>query len=429
VEVVLKLEKPNKTVMLEGRLSVLQHKILNGIFHVLRGRFEDEHCDEHSLREMIYIPYEWVTNSSLQGGGNRADFEKAGKEIFKTVFEEKAFYDITPEGVSVETNCKTMFHAIEWIRYEWESRRFGVKLGTYFLQRCEAFFLTSGFVTLPVAEVVPLESIYSLRFYELLKEYSEVERCEIVKPVSWIRKWLTLGDKYKLFKDFRVRVLEQAHREINSKTNLRYEFELVKRGRVVESVRFYDIEYRSVVATPPALPAPAPAPDYSESEKLLISAGVEGAAVQQIAQSFPDVAFIRSLIAGASKIKNPAGYIVSKAGERWREWGIRQNAKTAPKTGENTASHSRASEKIENDRKQARREAEMLISWSDLPDEAKNAILAYKNSPDGGWIMFTEPETIYKAVASRLHLDPETGKYAIQQDFTEISSRGMGVRK
>jgi hypothetical protein len=170
-------------------------------------------------------------------------------------------------------------------------------------------------------------------------------------------------------------------------------------------------------------------PEPSEIEVLLIRAGVEGDAVQQLAQLYPDPAFMRALIAGANKAKNQAGYIVAKAGERWREWKIKQDAKTAPKTGGKPSRHNMAPEKLENDRKQAEKLQKRVNEYDSLPESAKITVRAYKNSPEGGVFLFSSEANVYAMIADRLQLDLETGKYAIQQDFTETPTRGMGLKK
>lgn len=414
------LEKPNRAVKHAGKVTSLQHKVLNAFLHDIRNSFRvAESMGDIDFAEatVIPIPFELITANNLRSSTDKKEFAQVVDGVLELSFRE------------IDGKNTIAFNAFEYIGHNFEERRVFAKPTGYFYNLCKKYYLEGGFISLPSDELLPIGSVYSLKFFELLKQYTEVERTEVVKPIKWLREWLSIGDKYPLFSDFRKWVLETAHREINSKTNLRYEFELIKRGRVVESVRFYGIEYRSAVATPPALLAPAPAPDYSESEKLLISAGVEGSAVQQIAQLYPDPAFIRSLIAGASKTKNPAGYIVSKAGERWREWGIKQNAKTAPKTVENTANHNRTPEKIENDRKRAEIARKRVAEYDSLPDSLKNAVLAYKSSPEGGGVLFLSDPQVYAAIADRLQFDPETGKYAVQQDFTENPSRGMGLKK
>ncbi len=45
-------------------------------------------------------------------------------------------------------------------------------------------------------------------------------------------------DQYKKFNDFKTRVLDIAKREINSKTDIKIDFKLIKAGRKVEVVEF-----------------------------------------------------------------------------------------------------------------------------------------------------------------------------------------------
>lgn len=421
----MELEKSNKSVRVTGKVSPLQHKVFNGVLHSIRAQFKQTDLDGFEpvddLRpEIMTIPFEWIVQGDATRGGNtRKDFEKSIKEIMNIDFREVDGSDIT------------VFHAIEFVRYNWESRRIITRPTRIFHDLCKEHYKNGGFVSLPISELLPLMSTYSLKFYELFKQLSEVGRKDVVKPVDWLREWLSIGTKYKLFSDFRKWVLEPARDEINEKTNLRYEFELVKRGRVVESVRFYGIEYRSAVATVPALPAPAPAPEFSESEKLLISAGVDGSAVQQIAQLYPDPAFIRSLIQQSAKAKSPAGFIVAKAGEKWREWEIKQSRRMlagSAKIAGNASSHNRTPEKIENDRKQAEIAQKRVLAYESLPESLKNAVRAYKKSPEGGGVLFLSDPHVYAAIADRLQFDPVTGQYAIQQDFTEIPTRGMGAK-
>lgn len=50
------------------------------------------------------------------------------------------------------------------------------------------------------------------------------------------------------FKAFRVRVIEKAHKDIQEKTSLRFEWEPVKAGRTVEAIRFLFAPGRKAIA-------------------------------------------------------------------------------------------------------------------------------------------------------------------------------------
>lgn len=418
----MELEKANRAIKITGKVSPLQHKVFNSILHNIRARFKETVEDgfetiESLHPQIIQIPFEWVSTGDTRSGNNKEFLEKCVSEIMKIDFRE------------VDGNDVTLFHAVEFVQYNWESRKVLTRPTKIFHDLCKEHFESGGFVTLPVSELLPLMSTYSLKFYELFKQFSEVGRSEVVKPVEWLRDWLNVGNKYALFSDFRKWVLESAHKEITEKTNLRYEFELIKRGRVVESVRFFGISYNLAPRQVAQIAQAKPSPEPTEIEVLLIRSGVEGEAVQQLAQLYPDPAFIRSLIAGADKAKNKAGYIISKAGERWREWKIKQDAKTAPKTGGKSSGHSRTPEKLKNDRKEAEIVQKRIDEYESTPEKLKQAVRAYRASPDGGAVLFFSDARVYATIADRLHLDPSTGEYAVQQDFTEIPTRGMGVKR
>jgi plasmid replication initiation protein len=56
--------------------------------------------------------------------------------------------------------------------------------------------------------------------------------------VEDLRQWLGLSGKYPLFSDFRRRVLEQAEREINQYTPMQIQWQPIKQGKTVKSIRF-----------------------------------------------------------------------------------------------------------------------------------------------------------------------------------------------
>lgn len=82
-----------------------------------------------------------------------------------------------------------------------------------------------------------LTSVYSQQFFRFLNSWSNVAE-----------KYITLEELHhvtaapesfkKDFRNFRLRVLELAHREINTKTNLKYDWEPVKVGKKVVEIRF-----------------------------------------------------------------------------------------------------------------------------------------------------------------------------------------------
>jgi plasmid replication initiation protein len=104
-----------------------------------------------------------------------------------------------------------------------------------------------GYTEISLQYVRQLKSAYSIRIYELLLKNKNLSH--VIKNGYKIGiddfKFLLGIDKstYKMVADFKRRVLVQADKEVNSpKTNLRYEYELLRTGRKVTHVRFFNIK-------------------------------------------------------------------------------------------------------------------------------------------------------------------------------------------
>jgi plasmid replication initiation protein len=92
-------------------------------------------------------------------------------------------------------------------------------------------------------EFVALTSTHAQRIYELVKQYQHSKQRERTIELTELREMLGLDDnQYKLFSNFRKKVLDIAKKQIEEHTSLRYEWEgITKRGRKIHSIRFYEI--------------------------------------------------------------------------------------------------------------------------------------------------------------------------------------------
>jgi plasmid replication initiation protein len=82
-----------------------------------------------------------------------------------------------------------------------------------------------------------LPSTYSQRLFEILKSWSSLP--EVVISVAELHRLLDTPTSFRAdFRQCRIYVLEKAHKDIQEKTRLRFEWEPVKAGRSVEAIRF-----------------------------------------------------------------------------------------------------------------------------------------------------------------------------------------------
>lgn len=108
---------------------------------------------------------------------------------------------------------------------------FDPKLLPYMLQ------LKERFTSYKLASIIKLRSRYSVRLYELLKQYESLGARSFTLPE--LREILQLRDnELKLWADFRRKVLEVAERELPKRTDLAFSYAVRKKGRAVNWIDF-----------------------------------------------------------------------------------------------------------------------------------------------------------------------------------------------
>jgi len=93
------------------------------------------------------------------------------------------------------------------------------------------------FTSYELKQISGLRSQYSIRIYELLKQYLSVgwRIIELTK----LRSMLGIEVKqYQQWNDFKRRVIERAKTELPNKTDLQFTYEIIKDGRKVSAIKF-----------------------------------------------------------------------------------------------------------------------------------------------------------------------------------------------
>ncbi|EPY2286813.1 replication initiation protein [Clostridium sporogenes] len=109
---------------------------------------------------------------------------------------------------------------------------FDPKLKPYLLM------LKERFTKLSLQQMVSFKSQYSGRIYELLKQYQNIG--QRIFEINELKELLGISfDKYNQYGLFKQRILSKAKKEINSDSDLIIEFEEIKTGRKVTSIKFY----------------------------------------------------------------------------------------------------------------------------------------------------------------------------------------------
>lgn len=100
--------------------------------------------------------------------------------------------------------------------------------------------LNAYFTQYKLENILEMKSFYGIRLYELLRsEYYKDENTYQEYSIEFLRQFFDCETKYKAFKDFRVRVLEIALKEINEKSDIYvYEGIMIKTGRKITGIKF-----------------------------------------------------------------------------------------------------------------------------------------------------------------------------------------------
>jgi plasmid replication initiation protein len=100
------------------------------------------------------------------------------------------------------------------------------------------------FVLYNLREIGNFASLYTTRLYELLQEFKETGW--MLKSVEQLREAFAIGNKLKLYSNFKRRTFEPACKEINDIYDIDLNFEEIKEDKKVTAIRF-SFKYAKIV--------------------------------------------------------------------------------------------------------------------------------------------------------------------------------------
>lgn len=90
-----------------------------------------------------------------------------------------------------------------------------------------------------------LQSSYSVRIYELLKQYEKIGKRTF--SIDDLKETLAVMDKYPLYANFKQRIIMKAQEDLEAFTDIRFTFEEIKKGRSIHSIVFNIRSNKSIV--------------------------------------------------------------------------------------------------------------------------------------------------------------------------------------
>lgn len=215
----------NDLVNAHYKLDLVEQKLLRFLISMIRpadDKFEKNYYKVEISELLDYLGW-----------------EKTGK-IYKDIRESAKYLMTRPIKIikpdeTIETTWIASFRYpknMGWIEFEFSSRL-----------ESELLKLKDQFTKYYLKNISKLKSQYSIRLYELLRQYLSIGKREIeieaLKVMLGIEK-----NEYKLFADLKKRVIEKSIKEITQKTDLDFKVKYIKEARKVVAILFYDIQQK-----------------------------------------------------------------------------------------------------------------------------------------------------------------------------------------
>jgi plasmid replication initiation protein len=244
--------KSNRIVEASYRLTLNEQRII--LYSICRAREEQK-----GLFPNLPVTISAETFTRQFPGINKSNVYLQLKEAMDALYDRSVtYYDIDPE-TGMERVNKT----------RWISRASYIdgagRVQVIFTQDVIDHItrLETEFTSYQLEKVGNMTSTHAIRIYEMLAQYREIGTREL--NMKWLRNALQIADdEYKLTKNFMVKVLDVAVKQINEHSDLKVNYEFKKTSRAITDFVF-KIKDKNA---PPRPRKPAIAPDQAVRDTL-----------------------------------------------------------------------------------------------------------------------------------------------------------------
>ena len=209
--------KSNTLVTANYDLSLQEQKLILTLASMVQPNDEEFKEYEFKIKEFMEL-------LGVDTKTKYTEIPKITKELMKKVFEIREGQDIVQLSWLSSARYKTGNGVVVL--------KFDSSLKPYMLQLKELY------TSYKLENILSLRSKYSLRLFEVLKS-NQFKKVWIVE-LEELKKILGVTEKsYSVYQNIKNRIVIQAQKELKEKTDIEFNFEEIKTGRKVTSLKFY----------------------------------------------------------------------------------------------------------------------------------------------------------------------------------------------
>jgi plasmid replication initiation protein len=197
--------------------------------------------DEDFKRYRIYLK-DIISEFDLEKNNRSYEELKQGAE--KLASREIRIPMMSPEGEPMEL----FTHIASAVKSFLDKRQgkyieidFHPDMKPYLLQ------LQNKFLMYDARNVLKLPSSFSIRIYELLKQYEPIGKRKI--SIDDLKVMLDIDDKYSLYANLKQRVIIKAQEDLEKYTDIKFTFQEIKRGKAIYELIFFISKNLDIINT------------------------------------------------------------------------------------------------------------------------------------------------------------------------------------
>lgn len=214
----LKLKQSNNLILATHRMNIQQMRLF---FYA---------CSQYHGDLEINIPLDEINRVLTEDTGNRGGKQRElVKETIPSIMRNAIVHIVDEDGE-------------EWCSALRKSRLSNDGTVTFIFDKSIQKELEElrGYTWMYLSQLTGMSSTYSVRLYEFfamrLGTMNTKETFDF--DINKLRIYLDCVNKYNQFEAFDRRVLQQAKKEINEKTNIKISYKKIKTGRSITSIKF-----------------------------------------------------------------------------------------------------------------------------------------------------------------------------------------------